>query len=62
MIIDTASWNWPQYVVCVLWAISISCNGFLHDRPKSASRHNVGVAIMTVLLSAWVLTSGGFFR
>lgn len=50
----------PQIILCVLFAISLMCNAYLHGKPK-AGTYSVWPALAGAGIEFGLLWWGGFF-
>mgnify|MGYP001630207365 CR=1 FL=1 len=50
----------PQIIWCVLFAISLMCNAYLHGRPKNGT-YSVWTALAGFGIEFGLLLWGGFF-
>ena len=54
------NWEWPQYAIAALYALSIVLTAAMHGRPKDGN-HNVLATIVASAIGAWILYAGGFW-
>lgn len=53
-------WGWPQWIVAILYALSLSVNVALHGK-KREGNHNGFLSIVLVAIMAALLRAGGFW-
>jgi hypothetical protein len=58
--LDTSTWGWPQWFMVAIWLLTAILGPFAHGRAKTG-HHNYALDLMTVAITGFVLTAGGFF-
>jgi hypothetical protein len=59
---NTENWQWPQYLIASMTVINLLLAAHFHGKPREG-KHNFFLAMAsTVLLTGFVLYSGGFWK
>jgi hypothetical protein len=58
MIIDVASFGWPQYTWLAIAMFGLVCSGYRHGK---LVKSHIGDTVLGLLISLTLLVSGGFF-
>lgn len=70
MIIETATWGWPQWTILVLWFLGFGLTAMKHGQQRlvetgahkgEPEKYNGFLALSKVALWMFVLIAGGFF-
>ncbi len=54
--------NYGEWTIICLWTLALVFAIFLHDTPKSPSKHNFYVSFFGVAVNAAILYWAGLFR
>lgn len=58
--IDMSAWGWPQWTWIGLAAFNLIMNAVLDGQPRTGN-YSAGVYLAALIVSAFIVISGGFF-
>lgn len=59
LVINFASWDWPQWLLLSLYATSLAFTAILHG--KGRPDYNIGFTVVDIAICLGLLAAGGFF-